>query len=459
MVGAPLVAVATLAAGLRVGAGEAVRGVVVFTAPPGKIDPKGTARTAFQLLTVLDDRGVRETVPMRGLRLEARDARGESATWEGASNLDGVAEATLAWNGKPVAPVHVVVRHADDPLPLAEGDVGWAPFPPQGDARAARPTRREGELAVDVLVLGERLVPGFATDVWLRISGPGSAVTVALDPEPGLQTSGTRACPATSAGTRWVQFSAVALGHVTALTLKATSGEHEGSWAGQLPVAPGAFFVSLPNAAPPGVEGGSVTLVAPNPRTVVYAEIDDEEGRVFAAALPLATEPGDPIPRAKLQVPALAEGMHWLVVSGEPHGAEKLDGATVARPFLVTPRATAEDPLAKEDACAEGPNVVTHPARGFPRTPALDGLPARSAKNRARRAAGLGIAFAALFTAALVDALLLAQIAREARARLAAATGDAAEAVAPRPGTTLAITLLLVVLGFLLLAALIVAHG
>ena len=80
------------------------------------------------------------------------------------------------------------------------------------------------------------------------------------------------------------------------------------------------------------------TLVAPNPRTTVYVEVDDAEGREFGAVLPLAVEEGDPMPKAHLAIPSLAPGPHWLVTSGHPRGAEHMSGATLARPFIVVKR-------------------------------------------------------------------------------------------------------------------------
>src|SRR5205823_438618 len=101
-----------------------------------------------------------------------------------------------------------------------------------------------------------------------------------------------------------------------------------GSWFGVLPVAAGAFLPSIDRVVPEGKPTEAV-LVAPNPRSVVYAEVDDEAGRAAAAALDVRIEPGDPTPRARFVIPPLAAGLHWLVVSGEPRGGERLGGAAV----------------------------------------------------------------------------------------------------------------------------------
>src|SRR5690606_21195943 len=105
VVAAPIVSVATLMIGLRVGAEDAVRAAVVMGAPPARALPDGTTALAWQLLTLVHDRGVRETIPIDGLTVVAR-ARGREARWEGRTNEDGIAEPRLVFD----APL----EHGDD---------------------------------------------------------------------------------------------------------------------------------------------------------------------------------------------------------------------------------------------------------------------------------------------------------------------------------------------------------
>ncbi len=203
-------------------------------------------------------------------------------------------------------------------------------------------------------------------------------------------------------------------------------------------------------------------LVAPNPRNVVYAEVDDDHGRVFAAALPVVVEQGDPVPRARLTIPGLANGLHWLVVSGEPRGAEHLAGAAIAKPFLV-----GASPEFKERLCGLGPWLAQRPpTNGFPRWLALDGMQTRGAKNRARHRMGLVIGLGSLLLAAVLEILLLTAASREARAvmMLAEREGgapdeDVGKVVTQAPGGGLAIAILVALLGFALLAALMIARA
>ncbi|MBX3207253.1 MAG: hypothetical protein KF764_19555 [Labilithrix sp.] len=464
---APIVAVATMMLGLRVGAGNVVHAASVFAAPPGKpASPDAPVPFAWQVLTYLEDRGTRETLGVSDLTVIAR-SKGHESRWSGASNADGVAEPSLALPGlAPNDPVEIEVRAAGDAEPLARGFVdwqspAWAREPTDDGARAAvRPSKREGAIALDVLVEGERLVVGEATPLWAHVGAPGgdaSRVTLTLTPEAGLRLDEDTAKIGCDG---WAEIAAVADGHVAGIQIDAKDpdGRH-GTWFGALPVAPGAFFVGAPRFVRAGTKETAV-LVAPNPRTVVYAEVDDERGRVFAAALPLAVEPGDPVPRARFAMPALAPGLHWIVVSGEPRGAERLAGAAIAKPFLV-----GDAPGVRPDeACSIGPWLAKRPATGFPRWLALDGMATRGAANRASHRLGLFIGLLALFAAAVLEVLLLTAAAREARAIMLLADLDEPAAARERvtakpPGGGLAIALLVAVLGFALLAVLMLTKG
>lgn len=462
---APIVAVATLMFGLRLGAGNAVRAASVYAAPPGMPASAGApVPIAWQVLTYLEDRGTRETLGVDSLTVVAR-SKGHEARWTGASNADGVAEASLAIPGlAPNDPVEIEVRAAGDAEPLARGFVDWqsptwAREPGDGERASVRPSRREGPIGLDVLVEGERLVVGERTPLWAHVtSGAGTSdVTLKLTPEAGLRLDDDSAKVGCDG---WAEIPAVAEGHVAGVGIEAGDPEgRRGVWFGALPVAPGAFFVGAPRFVPAATPE-TVVLVAPNPRTVVYAEVDDERGRVYAAALPLAATADDPVPRARFAMPALAPGLHWIVVSGEPRGAERLAGAAIAKPFLVG----GAPGVRPDEACSLGPWLARRPATGFPRWLALDGMETRGAANRASHRLGLFIGLVSLLAAAVLEALLLTAASREARAVLLLAdldetAGARARVTAKSPGGSLAIALLVALLGFALLAALMLAKG
>lgn len=469
---APIVSVATLMLGLRVGAGSAVHAATIFAAPPAKpASPGAPVPIAWQVLTYLEDRGVRETVGMRDITVTVKQANGHEASWSGSSNVDGIAEATLTLPDlKAGDPVTVEVTQKGESQPLALGVVSWPSSSStwardkddHGERAAARPSKREGALGLDVVVEGERLVVGFETTIWTHVTMPNSAmdsshVTLTVTPEPGLSASAASKIGCDG----WSETQAIAMAHVVGVQIDAKDPEgRSGTWFGPLPVAPGAFFVGMPRYVPEG-KAETAVLVAPNPRNVVYAEVDDEQGRAFAAALPVGVEQGDPTPRAHFEIPPLAPGLHWLVVSGEPRGAEKLAGAAVAKPFMV---GTPGDAVKVGEACSLGPWLARRPAAGFPRWLAVDGMATRGASNRARHRAGLFIGLFSLFAAALLEMLLLTAASREARAVMLLAELDEPEAerakvTAKSPGGGLVIALLVALLGFALLAAMLIAKG
>src|ERR1700722_6631093 len=86
----PVAAMATFALGLRVGAASPVRGALVYAAPPSA----GRPGLAWQLMTVREERGVREAIPVDGLSVVAR-AGGRETVWQGETNSDGIAEVWL----------------------------------------------------------------------------------------------------------------------------------------------------------------------------------------------------------------------------------------------------------------------------------------------------------------------------------------------------------------------------
>src|SRR5690606_21163395 len=109
------------------------------------------------------------------------------ARWEGRTNEDGIAEPRLVFDA-PLEhgdDVEIEVWAAGDPAPLARGPARWAaapPPPPDAIAATVRPSKRDGVVALDVAVEGERLVTGFPTPIWVRATAPGVAPeAIALD--------------------------------------------------------------------------------------------------------------------------------------------------------------------------------------------------------------------------------------------------------------------------------------
>jgi hypothetical protein len=466
MVATPVLAVATLIVGLRLGAVGAVRSASVFAAPPGRpIAPGQPAPMALQVLTYVDDRSVRESVPMKGLSVRLR-GRDHEARWFGESNADGIAEATLSL---PEALLHeeldLEVRSEGEGEALAQGRVSlreaaWpSPSDPFAEAQPVRPSYRSGALALDVFVEGGRIPVGTRTSAWLRIGAraPHAPLEISAAPDIGLRLAEPR--PAIRCE-GWAELALVAEAHVVGLRIDVRDAEGQtGAWYGALPVAPGAFAITMPRRVSEG-EGVKAEILAPNPRHVAYVEIDDAQGRVYASALTLVERKERLWPAAVFSIPPLSPGLHWLVVAGEPRGAEGMTGASIGRPFWVGPPPGAALP----EPCGLGPWLSQRQHLGLPKRLWLDGLTMRGTAAERRRRLGLALGFGALLVGAALEALLLIGLARLSRARMERETMDLDTSerhlmTQGTPGGSVGVAVLLAVLGFGLLAALLLAKA
>jgi hypothetical protein len=439
-----VLSIATLAVGLRVGAGNAVRAAVVYGAPL----PAGGGHATWQLRTEVDD-GRERTAVATAFTATVR-ARGVTRTIRGTTNDDGVAEVAFDAPGLAAGDdVEIEVRDARGAL-LARGNSAWPEAPPRREQPRGmlRPTRIEGTLRLSVAVLGARLAPGQAGRVWVKVDAAGEPPRdprVDATPDPGLDlTSPFAAAGRTCPG--WGVVEVTPRGHIGGLLLSARDAlGRTGEWYGAMPIAAGAMHVHAPLFAAPGPV--KVVIVSASARAVAYAELDDAKGRAAAAVLPLAGEP----PTGEVTFDATEPGLSWLVVSGEPDGAVAMRDATRAMPLWIGPGAPCEADLAG-----------IAPA-SFERFVALDGFVRQHALLAARRRRGRLIALGALALGSLLETLLLLRAAREGRrglAKLEHALGEAEGLPAPptargRAALDLLAVLLLSALGFALLFALV----
>lgn len=451
LVATPMVAAATLALGLRIGARDAVRAALVYSAPPAK------ARRGFawQVQAMREELGVREVLPLASLRVHARSGFKE-ATWSGSTNVDGVAEVWLDLSSADADDAVELSVEAGETL--AAGTVRFAKEARrwgEGSTKqgALPPSRRDGAILLDVAVSGQKMTPGFPTSLWVRATdaiggSPLGGVRIDTEPEPGL-TFATPSVVTCSNG--WVEIPGTASGHVigTGLVAKAKDGR-EGHWYGALPVAAGSAFVAIPAHVAPNTPL-TLEAVLPTVRRLGYAEVDDDNGRAFAQTLSFEPD-SEGFLRASIDLPALAAGAYWLVTSGEPGGAETLTGSAIARPFYV-----GDAPLG-DPVCGAGPSVAVAEAGHFTRTLALDGFIATRAPACAKRERGRTIALSGLLFAAVLETLLIVSGARsnaKERAREELALGGETRGSVGFRATWMhvAIGLCVALLGFALLAA------
>jgi hypothetical protein len=442
----PAVAMTAVAVGLRIGARGGVRAAVVYGARPAS----HATVLAWQVVVFDEAQGAREPVPGALVTTLVRTVDG-SAQSQATTNADGVAEVSLADATRPDG-LELEVRSGG--VLLASGRP--APPPPRGPAKDdeagwLRFARRDGPIQLDVAALGERVAPGVPAELWVHATdaatqAPVSSATVALE--------GDTASPGPTAAGRtdsrgWVRIVTTPVGLAVSLTIRARSQEgRTGEWVGGLYMSPGAPSVDVA----PRVEPGSpfpLGLTMPTARSAAYVEIDDDAGRAWAAT-PALTVAADGSSMARLQVPALPSGRYWAVAAADPAGAASLAAGTITRPFFVAPsdeaalalgtnRAACAPPRdPRETASALSSCLALSPITPVPRWLALDGFVGQRALDREARTRGLAVALGAIAVAILLEGTLLWRAAARSRAG------------------TVAVAILVGLLGFALLAAFIV---
>ncbi len=457
----PLVAIAVLILGLRVGGKDAVRAATVWGTPP----PAAGDRVMLQIVTFVDDRGVRESVFVPKVNVSVTEVEtGKTTTLTSDTNVDGVLEVAVTLTGKR-RELRVLVTTPSESRPLAEGTftLPEGPFgPADRKALATRATQRTGQLVVDTFVTDQRLVVGYPVPVTVRVMGPNglpvSDAEITVAAEPGLDVEPfSRTCKS-----GYSFGSAKALFHTVGMRVTAKSPDgKEGSTFSAFPVAHGAYYVDAARDVPSNMPF-AVTVRAPGVRNVAYAEIDDTHGRVFATTLALTQEPAGP--SAAFEAPKLPAGLYWIVTSSDPKGAERIEGATVARVLRVGKGES--DDYAAPLACDTRADLAMHPGDGFVRTELLDGLPSRRKDDTKREHLGLAIALVGLLAAAIIEIMLALRVVTEARDTIETAVraseaeteGNAAAATMTKRTSagSVVVGIAIVVLGFALLAALLV---
>jgi hypothetical protein len=423
---------------------------------------------AWQVIALEEERGVRQ--PLGDLRLDVvATSGGGTARWHGTTNADGVAEVELGLPGADG--VHLEVRSGS--TLLAEGNA-------IAEAGAVRPVpaspwlrfaRREGAIVLDAAILGERAAPGFPAHLWVRgadekTRAPLSGVDVTIGSDPGLTVlvPGAR----TDSG-GWAEVVATPVGLAVDLTLHAQRDALTGDWMGGLFMSPGGSRLETRSRWGPD-DDIDIAVQTPVPRATAYLEVDGVHGRAWAAALDLAPS-HEALPSAEVRVPRLAPGLYWAVASDDPAGAAGLGAGTTVRPFFVAQSdeaALAFGPDASDCApprdSRDGPRRVASclalaAASPVPRWTAVEGFSMQHVRDARRRGRGLAVALGSLLVAVILETVLLLRTAASARARFAVDAGDPDAGPATARGVqrwSVAVALLVVLLGFALLGAFLV---
>lgn len=455
----PAIALTAVGVGLHIGGRGAVRAAVVRGAPPSAA---GTG-LAWQVVVFDEDQGARETAAGVPLEVIARAAGTPDATWRGVTNDDGVAEVSIA--GHDARTLSLEVRSGD--RILAQGDAteppkAGAPTPVGGWMRFAH---REGAIALDVALLGARAAPGFPSELWVRATdavthAPVAGASVALDPadsdgvevDAGAQPADAQPRAGRTDSRGWTHLAVTPIGLAVTAALSARGiGAKTGVWVGGLFMSPGAPRIDVATRIDPHTPV-ALRVAMPIVRALAYVEIDDAKGRAWAASPHLAAG-ADGTSHTELDAPALAPGLYWAVAAADPTGAATLEAGSSARPFFVAP--DDEAALASgtdRDVCAaprdprETSSAVAAclalapiaPGGSAARWTALDGFALQRQLDREARERGLAVSLGALAVAIALEAVLLLRAAVGGRAR------------------TVAVAVLVGLLGFALLAAFIV---
>jgi hypothetical protein len=460
----PMAAMATVALGLRLGATSAVRAAVVSGAPASGA---GTG-LAWPMVAFDEDQGIRTPVSLPDVEVVARQG-GVEARWHGGTNEDGAAEVLLPFT---TPEVHLEI-HAGKAL-LAEGDASPPPMLVRTVPASswASFSRRDGDVVLDVAVLGQRVATGFPASLWVRATDSVIHAPVAgADIEPEADSSFVPAAAHVATDARgWAHVLATPVGHAVGIVLHATTKNgRTGVWAGGLYVSPGAAELALAERVAPG-EGPAIDVIVPTLRTVAYVEVDDAHGRAWATAVPVRGGAGE-MPRVTVRAPPLAPGLYWAVEAGDPAGTSQLGPGSVARPFFVAGSDAAALAFGTDaEACTppsdphDAARVVSvclalAAATPVPRWTALEGFTMHHARDAQKRARGLAIGLGAIALAVILETLLLLKAAVSSRARLQAAEAEAGEGGAGGGRLVsrrwnIGIALLVALMGFALMGAL-----
>lgn len=397
----PLLVLGTMAVGLRLGAEPPGVAALVVVGPP----PKTHDRWVVQLRVLREERRIRENAPGIEVTIGAtRRGGGNTATWRGKTNDEGVAEAVLTFAAPALAPdeaIDLVVR--GEGAILAEGTVRVPSPAAPSPLGPAKPARAEGPLAIDVLPPPGGLAPEFASGVWVVVHDvDGHAISgarVTAEPDPGLEVAAP-AKPTCAAGATFVPLRAMGHSLGARFVAEAPDGAKEaarGTWYGGLPVVPGGDEITLEPPAPREGEPLRVRVRSATMKPLVYAEVLDEEGRVFAASAPVARA-ATGFGEATIEVPGLARGRHFVSVSSRAEGFAL--GTAVARGFGVGG--------VTFESCTELLDVGVRPPPAFDRAPRLDGFDLRRAEAARIRAKGKSLAMGSLAVGGLLAGLMLA---------------------------------------------------
>jgi hypothetical protein len=251
-------------------------------------------------------------LPLAGERVRVELNAGRQArAWEGALDDQGFAFPHFELEQPAASDVELSVRRLSGGQALAQGRVALSSQ--RWSERAQRrggfvPGKQTGELRVRVAPGAGAFAVPFSTPLWIEVfdgTSPVEGARLELSPQ-GLQLPKTSAV--TDARGR-AALAVVPLEHVVSVRVNAQVGPRSGTWAGALPIVPGAMLASR--------EQGRLTVRAPIARARAYWSVQTASARLLGGAVELAPDSrGGAV--GSVDLPELPREPVWCVVSSEP---------------------------------------------------------------------------------------------------------------------------------------------
>ncbi|MGC4091662.1 MAG: DEAD/DEAH box helicase [Polyangiaceae bacterium] len=361
----------------------------------------------------------------RDLEISARALSGQVARATSTVDADGRSELELDFAGPPLA--------FDLSVADAGRELGHAKVELRRERWLGKATRRggffgvsQGDLALSVAAARGVFAVPFPGKLLVRVQRGGEPVAGA---QLTLQVEG--ASPSSLRGTSDAQglasFELTPREHVVTLTLRAEAQASSGTLSVSLPMAPGAMLAER--------RGDSLTLRSPIPETSAYVTLLSEAGRLRSQRVALQAS-GDASVSEPISLAGLPSGPLWARVENEPGGA---GAAVVGWPLFES------EPVPAKTLDVRDPWL-------------FDTAQSAHDHERTRRRQVLGWSLVVGLLGAFVSiGVVLARAQKTGRAleaHLASQLGEGSvQSVAPRPRTRSLVYMVLIALGFLLLAA------
>jgi hypothetical protein len=353
---------------------------------------QGVRRLSWRIAVIQRMRGIDSTRNIGAIVVQAAaDSGGGGARCR--TNADGTCEVEIQLNGEAHGNVHASIATETDAYPLAAGDFAREQGP--WGERPGHPSRingrSKGELAVTVYARRGIFAAPFRDELAVEVERNGAPVRGARV-KVGAETADLDGTTSDTRKTTTLsdQYGIARIGlaprtHTLEVDIEAVAAGLTGTWSGVLPVVPGAIWLD-----PARLAERKIRIVAPVPRELAYATLATSSARVWGGVIPLFADPQG-FATGEIDWPEgelLGRVPLWLTLASDPRAS---GAGTVGWPLP-----TSGDPVAQDE-------------RPFRDWLLLDGMPAAELRDADRRRRARGLAMIALFAAAVLEGVFLAE--------------------------------------------------